>query len=163
MQSILVVFYSHSKTTQSLAEEIALLTDGDLRALIPETPYDFADHAASKQARNEIDRGYCPPLTSGLEPVDGYTHIFVGTPNWFKSCAPPVRTFLRHADLAGKLLVPFCTHGGGGFGNIESCVAAECPNAAILPGFAAAAGFETKQVARWLTDLGLTLSTDFLV
>ena len=163
MQSILVVFYSHSKTTQSLAEEIALSTHGVRGAFPPQPPYYWAEPAPPNPARTQLDRGYCPPLTSGLEPVDGYTHIFVGTPNWFKSCAPPVRTFLRHADLAGKLLVPFCTHGGGGFGNIESCVAAECPNAAILPGFAAAAGFETKQVARWLTDLGLTLSTDFLV
>ncbi|HML47084.1 MAG TPA: flavodoxin [Clostridia bacterium] len=163
MQKILVVFYSHSKTTRSLAEEIALLTDGDLRELIPEKPYDFADHAASKQARGEIDRGHCPPLTSGLEPLDGYTHIFIGTPNWFKSCAPPVRTFLRNAGLAGKTLIPFCTHGGGGLGNIEACVAEACPHAALLPGFAATADFETQQVARWLADLGVTLSPGFLL
>ena len=160
MQRVLIVFYSHSKTTESLAEEIALLTDGDFRQLIPEKPYSFLDPTASKQARGEIDRGACPKLASGLEPVDHYTHIFIGTPNWFGSCAPPVRSFLRYADLTGKTVIPFCTHGGGGFGKIQSCIADECPNATVLPGFAATASFETGQVMDWLTDLGLVSKSD---
>lgn len=90
-----------------------------------------------------------------LKPIDGYTHVFIGTPNWFKSYAPPVLTFLRHADLAGKTIIPFCTHGGGGFGNIESSIANKYPNSKMLPGFAATGNFETQQVIRWLTNLGL--------
>jgi len=155
MNKVLVVFYSNSKTTESLAEEIALLTDGDFRELIPETPYSFDYNTAAKQARNEIERGYCPKLSSGLEPIDGYTHIFIGSPNWFKSFAPPVLSFLRHTDLAGKTIIPFCTHGGGGFGSIESCIAIECPNSKMLPGFETTSNFNTEQVSQWLTDLGL--------
>jgi len=155
MSKVLVVFYSHSKTTESLAEEIALLTDGDFRELIPEPPYSFDYNTAAKQARSEIERGFCPKLSSGLEPVDSYTHIFIGTPNWFKSFAPPIMSFLRHTDLAGKTIIPFCTHGGGGFGSIELSIANECPNSTLLPGFETTSNFETEHVTRWLTDLGL--------
>lgn len=154
MNKVLVVCYSHSETTQSLAEEIALLTDGDLRELIPVFPYAFDYHTAAKQASSEIERGFCPKLSSGLEPADGYTHIFIGSPNWFKSFAPPVLSFLRHVDLAGKTIIPFCTHGGGGFGNMESGIAKECPASKLLPGFAATSGFETQHVIQWLTGLG---------
>jgi flavodoxin len=157
MSKILVVYYSHSKATESLAEEIALLTGADIRELIPEKPYAFDDNSAAKQARSEMERGFCPKLWSGLEQVDGCTHIFIGTPNWFGSFAPPILSFLRKAGLAGKTVIPFCTHGGGGFGNIESRMANECPNAHMLPGFASAGNFETKQVIQWLTGLGFCL------
>ncbi len=155
MNKILVVFYSHSKTTRSLAEEIALLTDGDLRELVPEKPYAFDYNTAAKQVRGDIERGFCPALASGLEPIDDYTHVFVGSPNWFRSFAPPVMSFLRRVRLAGKAVIPFCTHGGGGLGDIEANMAAECPASRMLPGFAATGEAETEQVARWLEGLGL--------
>lgn len=155
MCKVLVVFYSYSKTTEKLAEEIALLTEGDFRELIPERPYAFDYNTAVKQVRSEMERGYCPKLLRGLESVKEYTHIFLGTPNWFKSFSPPVLTFLRHTELAGKTIIPFCTHGGGGFGNIESNIAKECPDSNMLPGFASTSDFESQQVVQWLTELGL--------
>ncbi len=155
MGKTLVVYYSYSGATKSLAENIALLTDGDIRELIPEKPYSFAWHGATKEARSEVEREYCPRLLSGNEPVDGYETIFIGSPNWFKSFAPPVLSFLRGAGLGGKIIIPFCTHGGGGFGQMESRMAQECPGAKLLPGLAAAAGFDEHQVASWLESLGL--------
>jgi flavodoxin len=155
MNKMLVVFYSHSHTTESLAEEIALLTGADFRELKPEKPYSFDYNTAAKQARSEMEKGFCPKLSSGVEPVDGYTHIFIGTPNWFGSFAPPVLSFLRQAGLDGKTVIPFCTHGGGGFGNIESRMAGECKSSVILPGLAATGSFETNQVVQWLASLGL--------
>jgi flavodoxin len=150
----LVAFYSFSHTTERLAEEIALLTDGDLCPLIPEKPYAFDYNTAAKQARQEIERGYCPKLTSGIQPVDGYSHIFVGTPNWFKSYAPPVLTFLRYVNLSGKTIIPFCTHGGGGLGHIETDMMRECPRSKFLPGYAAMSDFDTQQVSEWLAKIG---------
>ncbi|MBP7105480.1 MAG: hypothetical protein KBA83_10180, partial [Fermentimonas sp.] len=40
----------------------------------------------------------------------------IGSPNWFKTLAPPVMSFLKRHNFAGKTVIPFCTHGGGGFG-----------------------------------------------
>ncbi|WP_250229512.1 flavodoxin [Anaeropeptidivorans aminofermentans] len=155
MSKILIVYYSYSNTTKSLAEDIAIITDGDIRELIPEKPYSFAYNGATKEVRNEIERGYCPKLISGNEPINDYKYIFIGTPNWFKSFAPPILSFLRSVDLKEKIIIPFCTHGGGGFGQIESNISKECPDSKLLSGFAAANDFDDKQVKKWIDEINI--------
>lgn len=153
MGKVLVVYYSYSSTTKSLAEDIAIITDGDIRELMPEKPYSFAYNGATKEVRREMERGYCPKLLSGNESIEDYEYIFIGSPNWFKSFAPPVLSFLRSVDLRGKTIIPFCSHGGGGFGQIEINIAKECPNSKLLPGFAATSDFDDKQVQDWISEI----------
>ncbi len=157
MSKTLVIYYSYSNTTKSLAEDIAIITDGDIRELIPEKPYSFTYNGATKEARNEIERGYCPKLLSGNEPVNNYEYIFIGTPNWFKSFAPPILSFLRSVDLNGKTIIPFCTHGGGGFGQIEINISKECPNSKLLPGFAATSDFDDRHVQDWIDSIEMLM------
>lgn len=135
--------------------KIAAQTGGDLRELIPERSYGFDYNTAAKEARNEIARGFCPKLLEGNEPVDAYDTIFIGSPNWFKSIAPPVLAFLRMHDFSGKTIVPFCTHGGGGFGGMEHKIAEECKGADVRPGLAAEGETENRKVADWLEALAL--------
>ena len=42
----LIVYYSYSGITKGLAEDIALITDGDLREIEPEEPYSFSYNTA---------------------------------------------------------------------------------------------------------------------
>ncbi len=149
----LVVYYTFSGTTGRLACEIARQTGADLREITPETPYAFDYHTAAKQARTEIARGFCPRLIAGLEPVEQYERIFIGSPNWFHSFAPPILSFLRNTNLAGKIIVPFCTSGGGGLSQMPEEFAHECPQSRILPGFAASMDFTPEEVANWLQSL----------
>jgi flavodoxin len=155
MSNILIVYYSFSKTTQKLANEIARQTGGDIRELIPQKAYSFDYNTAAKEARVEITRGFCPELKVGNEPIDSYTTVFIGTPNWFKSLTPPVLTFLRKHDFSGKTVIPFCTHGGGGFGEIEEQIAKRCVNARLLPGIAVCGSASTEQISDWLKTIGL--------
>lgn len=152
MKKPLVVYYSFSGGTRALAEMIARQTGADIRELVPQKPYAFDYNTASKEVRGEIARGYCPKLLAGAGPLGEYGTVFVGTPNWFKSMAPPVLSFLRRHDFSGKMVAPFCTHGGGGFGDIESRMAEECPGALMLPGLAAT-GAQDGPVARWLESI----------
>jgi flavodoxin len=64
-------------------------------------------------------------------------------------------SFLRNVDLNGKTIIPFCTHGGGGFGQIEINLSKECPNSTLLPGFAATGDFDDKQVQDWIDGIGI--------
>jgi len=155
MSKVLIVYYSYSNTTKSLAEDIAIITDGDIREIVIEKPYSFHYNGATREARSEMERGYCPKLVSGNESIDNYEYIFVGTPNWFKSFAPPILSFLRSVDLNKKTIIPFCTHGGGGFGQIEINIAKECPNSNLLPGLAVTGDFDEKQVQNWLDNIGI--------
>ena len=90
------------QNTANLALEIAIQTGGDIRELVPDKNYSFDYNTAAKEVRSEIDRGFCPKLISGNEPIDDYETIFIGTPNWFKTLAPPVLSFLRQHDFTGK-------------------------------------------------------------
>ncbi|MCX8132327.1 MAG: flavodoxin [Clostridia bacterium] len=154
MNNTLIVYYSLFKSTENLALEIAAQTAGTLRELIPDKNYSFDYNTAAKEVRNQIFRGFCPKLISGNEPIDNYQTIFIGSPNWFKTLAPPVMSFLRQHDFMGKTIIPFCTHGGGGFGQIENDIAKECPKSTILPGFAVSGNVSSDEVANWLKTFG---------
>lgn len=150
MNDTLIVYYSLFKSTENLALEIAVQTGGTLRELIPDKNYSFDYNTAAKEVRNQISRGFCPGLISGNEPIDDYQTIFVGSPNWFKTFAPPVMSFLRQHDFTGKTIIPFCCHGGGGFGQIKNDIAKECSKSVILPGIAVNGTFTPEDIANWL-------------
>ena len=44
-----------------------------------------------------------------------YDIVFLGFPNWWYSCPMAILTFIRENDLSGKTIVPFASHGTGGF------------------------------------------------
>lgn len=153
MKKVLVVYYSLFQNTMNLAFEIAEQIDGDIRELIPENNYSFDYNTAVKEVRNQIERGFCPELISGNESVEDYETIFIGTPNWFKTMAPPVMSFIRQHDLSGKTIIPFCTHGGGGFGQIENDIARECSDSIIVPGIAVNGIAQLEEVKKWIDDI----------
>lgn len=63
-------------------------------------------------------------------------------------------SFLRHHDFTGRTIIPFCTHGGGGFGQIETEIAKECSESILLPGFAVNGTAESEEVTNWLNSIG---------
>jgi putative flavodoxin len=149
----LVVFYSYSGITRKLAEDIALLTDGELRELKPQKPYSYSYNTAVKEVRGEIERGYCPPLKEGAEPVGDAELIFIGSPNWLHTFAPPVLSFLRAVNLSGKTVIPFCTHGGGGFGDMPERYRKECKGAVLRDGIALKGDYSFDELEAWIRNL----------
>ena len=124
---ILVAYYSHSSNTRKIAEMIQVACNGDLLEILPETPYPADYNTVVAQAKKEIRAGYCPPLA--MKPIDlaPYKAVFLGTPTWWSTMAPPVASFLKEQDLSQKIVAPFCTHGGGGAGHIQKDMAKLCP------------------------------------
>lgn len=154
MENTLVAYYSLFHNTKHVALEIAKQTGAALREIIPDKNYSFDYNTAAKEVRNQIARGFCPKLISGNESIDNYQIIFIGTPNWFKTMAPPVISFLQQHDFTGKIVIPFCTHGGGGFGQIENDIAKACPNSKILPGIAVNGMIAPEEITGWLEVIG---------
>ena len=150
----LIVYYSYSGITRRLAEDIALITGGDLRELEPEKPYSFSYGTAVKAVRAQIESGHCPPLRRGLEDIDGVGTVFIGSPNWLKTFAPPVLSFLRAVDLSGKTIIPFCTHGGGGFGHMLEDYKRECTASDVREGLALTGTYSFDELQEWLEANG---------
>jgi flavodoxin len=157
MNNTLIVYYSLFQNTANLALEIAIQTGGTIRELVPDKNYSFDYNTAAKEVRNQIGKGFCPVLISGNEAIDDYQTIFIGTPNWFKTLAPPVMSFMKQHDFTGKTIIPFCTHGGGGFCQIENDIARECVKSIILSGIAVNGTVVSDEVAKWLEAIGFKL------
>ena len=129
----LVLFYSWSGNTRRIAQIIAEKTGADLRELQSETPYSQNYNAVLSQAKQEIQQKQYP----ALRPIDmdwnAYDVVYLGTPNWWSSIAPPVSSFLHEVMPTDKTIIPFCTHGGGGEGHIAHDMRSCCIGCDVLP------------------------------
>jgi len=111
MKKVLVAYFSHSGNTRLIGKTLAKELNADLLEIVPETLY---PRGASLYAIGGKQAVLCdtPPLQELPVDVQDYSTIIVGTPVWAWRMAPPVRTFLQEAGLAGKRMAFFCTHAG---------------------------------------------------
>lgn len=117
-KKVLIAYFSWSGNTKSIAEKIHNITGGDMFRIETETPYPNDYHeTAYVVAKKQHDENIKPKLKSNGD-VSDYDIIFVGTPAWWYTMAPAVKTFLTENNFEGKTIVPFITHGGGGKYNI---------------------------------------------
>lgn len=134
---ILIVCYSESanQNTMTAAKWIQQQTGGDLCAVRMAVPYSDSYRKVLKESKQHLWTTRIKPeiLPLGRNVAD-YDIIFVGSPVWYGTFAPPLGTFFSQNDLSGKTVVPFCTHGGGGAGHLFEDVAAAVPNSKVLPG-----------------------------
>ena len=151
--SSLVVYFSHSGHTRSVAIEIKNNTGATIFEIIPEKNYSSNYQALLDQAKAEINAGAHPaikPIDSGIELYDT---IYVGSPCWWGTIAPPVATFLSSYDFSGKVIVPFMTHEGSGMGHSEKDIRALCPKAVLLKGLPVRGSLSDQaapQIKEWL-------------
>lgn len=156
MSNTLIVYYSHSGNTRKLANLIAQQIDADCLEIIPEKPYPNDYTSVVNQAKQEISRNFRPALKNAQINLNKYTTIFIGSPNWWSSIAPPIATFIDINDLSAKKIIPFCTHGGGGFGHIPQDIKRLCKNATVLNGFANyGSSINLQEVKKWLSKLDI--------
>lgn len=133
------------------------MVGGDLVELVPAEPYPTEYGAVVEQAKRELQTGYRPALNNGLGNIDGYDVVFIGSPTWWNTVAPPVMTFLDAHDLAGKAAVPFITHGGGAGPSVRD-IEALCPHATLLEGLVIrdrGLADSQQRIAQWLHRLGM--------
>jgi flavodoxin len=155
-EHILIVYFSRSGNTRKIADLIHQEVGGTIHEIQPEVPYPSSYDAVVDQAEKEIQAGYKPALQSTLDQIESFDTIFVGSPNWWNTIAPPVATFLSEYDFSGKTIVPFCTHGGGGLGRIGKDIAKLCPQSTILSSFeiyGSGTGKVQAKVSAWLRNI----------
>jgi flavodoxin len=152
----LVVYYSWSGNTQEMANQIKNATKADIFQIVPATPYPVDYKECTEQAKKEINSNYKPTLKSKPNSIDSYDVIFVGSPNWWSTIAPPVATFLSSYDFSGKTVVPFMTHEGTGMGNSVVDIKKLCPKSTVPDGLPIRGGSvkrSKEQVEKWLREI----------
>ena len=155
-RNILIVYYSWSGNTRELAKLLQARLNADMVELQPVTPYPSGYNACVDLARKERDENIFPAIRPVDVDVARYSVILVGSPNWWGTWAGPVRTFLRDHATAGKMVLPFGTHGGGGRQNKPSDLAKLCPSARTGEGLFLRGGEASpSRVENWLKEAGL--------
>ena len=112
-----VIYFSWSGNTRFAAETVARKAGADLFEIKAETPYSSNYGKCCDEAKPECYGKKLRPIKTiaGLD-LAKYDVVFVGTPNWWGTMAPPVRTWVTQSRdaLKGKTVSLFQTHGGGG-------------------------------------------------
>jgi flavodoxin len=153
MAKTLVVYFSKTGSTRAVAEYIKDATKADIFEIVPVQSYPEEYKATTEQAKKEINDGYKPAIKSKAQNIADYDIIFVGSPCWWGTIAPPVATFLSSHDLSGKIIIPFMTHGGSGLGHSVSDIKKLVPNAIIRDGkafYGSSAESAKSDVEEWL-------------
>lgn len=145
---VLIVYFSHSGNTAKAAEALQQATGGCTMKLIPCTPYPQDYDTCVEQAKKEIKEGFEPELIPANIAFDAFDVVFIGSPNWWGTIAPPVRTFLKTYDLSGKKVAFFNTHGGGGMQRCEKDLKALLPKNAVYMSGIALSGNDTDSYAQ---------------
>ena len=134
-QKVLVLYYSQTSNTKTVAQEIATRLGADMEEIVAVNPYDGDFQATIDRCTEEREEGILPEIKPIAADLASYDVIFLGYPVWFGTFAPPVAAFLEKADLSGKKVVPFCTFGSGGLDTSVKDLTARQPKAEILPGY----------------------------
>ena len=136
---VAIVYYSQSQTqsTALAAQWIHAQVGGDLLPLTMVAPYPEPYGDTLKAARRDVESDARPALKA-VPDLAAYDVVFVGSPIWYGTYAPPFATFAQTCagTLAGKTVAPFCTHGGGGAGRFFADVRKAFPAARVLDGLA---------------------------
>lgn len=159
---VLVAYFSATGTTEKLAEYAADATGADLYEIQPEKPYtaedlDYGD-SDSRSSVEMDDPDARPAISGSVENMEQYDIVIIGYPNWWASIPMPIASFLEEYDFSGKTIVPFCSHGGGRFGQSLTAIAKLAPNAELGEGLSvhySGGSSLPDDIAEWLEINGL--------
>lgn len=135
-KKILVAYFSHTGNTKDMADHIQNILGSDIVEIAPAKKYTQNYNQLLKQAKEELHSKYLPPLNMQAVDVASYDIIFIGSPNWYNTIAPPVWSFLSAHDFKDKIIIPFMTHGGTAMGRASLDIEDLCPNSTVLTGLA---------------------------
>lgn len=129
----LILYYSYQGNTKRIAELIRKEIGGDLARIETVVPYSGTYDQVVDQGQDEVNRGYMPELQPLSVHFEDYDRVVLGTPVWWYTFAPAVKTFLANHDFSGKTVYPFATNGGW-IGHTFKDIAAACAGARVERG-----------------------------
>lgn len=128
---ILIAYFSWGGNTEGAAEEIQRQTGADIFEITMANPYSRDYNIVLDEAQRDQNAQARPELANHVDNMDEYAIVMLGYPNWWASIPMPVASFLEEYDFSGKTILPFCSHGGGRFGQSLTAIAKLAPNAAM--------------------------------
>ena len=157
----LVVYYSATGNTESVANTIAEETGGDLFELEPADPYTDADldwtdddSRVSQEYENEDQRDV-ELVSATVDNWDEYDTVFIGYPIWWGIAAWPVNEFVETNDFTDKTVIPFCTSSSSGLGESGELLEEMAGTGNWQEGERFSSGVSSEEVSTWISGLNL--------
>ena len=108
----LIVYYSYTNNTEKVAKRIAELKKYDILKLEPLVDYSTDYQKVVDEEEAKMDSEEIVELKPINVDLNQYDRIILGTPVWWYTMAPVVRSFLSGNNLNGKKVIAFITNGG---------------------------------------------------
>lgn len=156
----LIIYYSYDGNTKQIAEIIRKETSADIVEIETVKPYIGDYNSVVDQGKQEIDSGFMPEIKPISVNFSDYGKIFLGTPVWWYTFAPAVKSFFEKygAELSGKDIFPFVTNGGW-IGKTVKNISDACPSAKVGKAInikfdGNALSTSEKDILKWLKECG---------
>ena len=141
--------------TEVIAEYIQEFDGSELFKVEPAVEYPEDYMKCIDVAKKEQQQDARPEIRQSLEDISQYDTIYIGFPNWWGTLPMPMFTQLEQLDFSGKIIKPFVTHEGSGFGSslkdlAKLCEGGEIKNGLSVPG---ANVYDVKDTVRiWIDE-----------
>lgn len=120
-KKILVVYFSATGTTKTIAQKVAKAAKGRLYEIVPAQAYTSTDlNWHNQQSRSSLEMNTPdsrPAIAGEAVNINDYDVIFLGYPIWWDFAPRPVNTFIESHHFDGKRMIPFATSGGSSINN----------------------------------------------
>lgn len=157
----LVVYYSASGNTETVAGYIAEALGADTFEIVPAEPYSNEDLDWTDR-ESRVSREHDDPTLRVMELAeatadgwDSYDTVFIGYPIWWGIAAWPVNNFVSANDFTGKTVIPFCTSSSSDLGESGELLAELAGTGEWQEGQRFRGRADEETVAEWLNSLNL--------
>ncbi len=156
----IVVYFSCTDNTKTIAEYIKDSTASDIYRIEPSVPYTSADlnygNADSRTSKEQNDATARPSIAGSLPSLADYEILYLGYPIWWGQAPKIMYTFVENYDLSEKIVIPFCTSASSGVGtSATNLQAADTSQATWLTGRRFSGSSPKSDVESWISGLGL--------
>lgn len=159
--NILVLYFSGSGHTKSVADMIAEDTGADEFEITPSEPYtdedlDWTDDNSRVNKEHEDASLQDIKFDSyDVSDWDSYDTVFVGYPIWWQDASWVMKSYVSHLDFTGKTVIPFCTSSSSPIGDSGSNLAAIAGSGNWLEGQRFSGSASEDEVQSWVESLDL--------
>lgn len=129
----LIVYYSYTGHTKMIAEEIKRKLSCDILELKPQIPYSSDYQTVVEEEQNNSSNDKERSIVEITKDLNEYDEIIIGSPVWWYTITPVIRTFLKENDLTGKIIKPFANNAGW-LGHTFQEIKKLCPNSKVEKG-----------------------------
>ena len=154
----MIAYFSWGGNTRGIAQEIQSQTGADLFEISPVEPYSTDYNTVLMETQEDQHNQARPELFDHVDNMDDYDTILLGYPNWWASIPMPIASFLEEYDFSGKRIIPFCSHGGGRFGQSLTAIAKLAPDADMGEGLSvhySGGSTLSEDIQNWLDINGI--------